>query len=274
MVLTGFNAGQVNNSISRVQAAYDAIAQALSTGSGQQVVTQMADKWVCQEAIDFFTQYKSSLDKMVEEADLVFESVVNAMNSAASSWAERTGNAGAYSARSLNTRGERVKIDAIQENINDTRGIDIESAGTTFTTAFENVLSTLTQATTAAQNAVESCGFLGGSQAASLSGALGQIKSNMMMAFNNIKESFTQAMGTTLTNYGSLESSVSTAFNGNITVADGNSTTTININDLSIDNVIESGENKQSTDIFKGIERDNGIVGGGNHKLPDDQIIK
>ena len=215
MALTGFNAGQVNNSISRIQAAYNAIAIALSTGSGQNLVTSMKDLWVCQEAIDFFTEYKSSLDSMLNDTTDVFTTVVNVMNQNAAAWAEKTGNAGAYTYRNLTPNGDRVKIDAIQENINDTRGIDMESAGSTFTAAFDDILSTLTQATTAAQNAVESCGFLGGSQEANLSGALGKIKSDMTMAFNNIKDAFTQAMATTLSNYGSLESSISASFSVN-----------------------------------------------------------
>ena len=215
MALTGFNPGQINASISSIDAAYTILANALSNGSGQQLVSQMQDKWVCQEAIDFFTLYKSSLDNMLNDITEVFLSVVSVMNNAAINWAERTGNAGAYSQRNLVPREERVQIDAIQENINDTRGIDMESAESTFNSALTQVFDSLNRGTTTALNAVDSCGFIGGSQQENLIGLLTQIKNKIENTFSVLQESFNHAMRTTLLNYGALESSISNSFSGN-----------------------------------------------------------
>ncbi len=93
MGLLGFDPELVATSINSVQTAYDSLISAIATEMQTQFVNAMQDKWACNDAQVFFSQFKEVLDKLITESNNTFESVIESMNSAASNWAQNTGSA-------------------------------------------------------------------------------------------------------------------------------------------------------------------------------------
>ena len=115
MALTGFNPDEVNASINAIKGAYSNLIDALGNQLQTQFVDGMAPYWACKDAQDFYRDaIKPAFDEIISTSNSTFQSVVSSMNSAATSWASQTGNAGAWSGQSLETIDKKIDIDCIQ----------------------------------------------------------------------------------------------------------------------------------------------------------------
>ncbi len=212
MALTGFDPQLVYSSISRVQTAYDSLMQALLNDTQSKFVNPMADAWACNDAIQFFAIAAEAFNSQITGSTSVFQSVVDAMNSAARSWASKTETD--YSEKAFSANSGTVDVSCIQENINGVRGID-ESAANSAISQLAVIKSAADTALGQAVSAVSNCGFVGGNQETNLVSSLNKIKSNISTSFGELTDAAKTAMDSTVETYGTIEANVSTAFSGN-----------------------------------------------------------
>lgn len=210
MALTGFDPAVVTTSIGSIISAYNSLIQALGTDMQSNFVGGMADKWACTEATNFFNNsLKPAVDSLLTSADSVFVSVIDSMNGAATNWATATQSS--YSPVAFTPSNFKLDVSSIVENIGGVRGIDYENANSVVS-QLAIIAQSADAALTNAKNAVTNCGFLGGSQADSLQTSLGTIQSKISEAVNQITTATTNALNTTVTNYGDLAGQISSAF--------------------------------------------------------------
>lgn len=216
MALTGFNPQLVKSSIKSVIDAYNDLYDALITVTQQSFVTPMANYWCCKEAVTFFNQaFKPAIDSLQEGAQKTFISVVDSMNSAADSWAKRTGNTDAWSKVSFTPRTQKIDVSAIKDkNAKGEIGIDevqaVAKAALLVTKSYVKAAAALTKAAAA----VTVCGFLGGTQAADLKSALNSIKKAIDETTKDMAEGIKKAVKDSADNYKSTGAIISNAFKG------------------------------------------------------------
>lgn len=212
MALTGFNPELVYSSIAGIQNAYDDLMQALITDIQEKFINPMGDCWACTDAKEFFENAVKAFESQKKGATRVFESVINSMNSSARSWASSTKSD--YTDKTFKGITTVINDTAIKENINGVRGID-QIEATSAIAQLEGIKSAADAALDQAINAVTNCGFIGGNQEANLIGSLKNIQTNISTSFGELTATAKSSMDKTIENYGSIESSVSKAFEGN-----------------------------------------------------------
>lgn len=212
MALTGFDPNLVSTSINNVESAYNELMQTLYSETQSQFINPMGNYWACKDAQQFFTQkFKPALDQLLKGSFMVFNSVVQAMNSAAQEWAKQTQSQ--WVAKSFGGQIRSVDVSAIKENINGVRGADNKNA----TSTVAKLATIATKSNTAlehAANAVRNCGFVGGNQGVNLINSLSTIRNNINAACTELMNATTNAINTTTKSYGALTQNVETAFTG------------------------------------------------------------
>lgn len=210
MSLTGFDPDLVNGSINNVKSAYENLIQVLGDDMQNQFVVGMSDKWACTDAQNFFNNnFKPAIDNLIQGATTIFESVVNSMNSAGQAWASQTESA--YAPVSFAAINKSIDTSSIRENIAGVRGVDL-SAATTVAGKLSSIATSANSALTSAQQAVQNCGFVGGSMESNLVSALGVIKSKIDTATEELFTETKSAVDATVQRYGNQEGKVSEAF--------------------------------------------------------------
>jgi hypothetical protein len=212
MALTGFDPSLVTNSIGKVKSAYSDLIAVLGNEMQDKFVSGMQDKWACTQAQTFFTDdLKPAIDQLISDSTNTFESVVNAMDSAAANWATSTDTS--YTKVGFSAITKTINVDSIVENINGVRGIDVAEAGTV-AALLPGIAENAKSALSSAQNAVEGCGFVNGSQEESLVNSLATISNSIDSAFSSITTQVKSAIDNTVSVYSDLEGKVSAAFSG------------------------------------------------------------
>lgn len=210
MALTGFDPSEVNSSINSVKSAYENLIAALGDDMQNQFVSGMADKWACNDAQKFFNNgLKPAVESLIKSSNTIFESVVNAMNSGGKAWAAQTQSS--YSGQTFSMINKSLDTSVIQENISGIRGIDLASA-TTVANKLTTIAESANSALTKAQQAVQNCGFIGGSQASNLIASLGTIKSKLDNATRELTSQAKSAIDKTVERYSDTEGKISQAF--------------------------------------------------------------
>ena len=125
MGLVGFDPELVATSIKNVQSAYDDLIRAIEADMQSQFVNGMQDKWACADAQKFFQSFKEVMDTLIKDSNNTFQSVVEAMNSAANGWAQQTG--GSWAPKAFNRLDKQIDVSGIRENIGGVRGVDPEA---------------------------------------------------------------------------------------------------------------------------------------------------
>ena len=160
----------------------------------------------------FNDAFKPSVDSLISSSNQIFESIVSAMNAAGQAWAEQTD--ANYSPVSFSAINKTMDTSVIQENIGGVRGIDLDTA-TGVVAKLPTIAESAKNALTQAQQAVQSCGFIGGGQAESLVNALGVVKSKIDAATGEISNETKSYMDQTIAEYSNTEGKVSEAFSAN-----------------------------------------------------------
>ena len=212
MALTGFDPEVVSTSINKVISAYNELLTQIGDKMQSDFVDGMADKWACKQAQTFFTSaFKPTVDELIRGVNETFQSVVDAMNSAASAWAQSTDST--YSPVSFSVRQITMNTDGIMENINGVRGIDFQLSSSV-SAKLPIINSNAKEALNKAKSAVQGCGFIGGNQEAYLLQSLETIKTNIDNATTTITDQSKKAIDDTLSSYTDVEGKISEAFSG------------------------------------------------------------
>ena len=211
--LTGYNPEEVTMSINAIKGAYEELVSILGDRIQNEIVNGMSDKWACSNAQKFFNEaFKPAVDGLLAGVNTTFESVVNAMNEAAQIWASDCGEV--YSPVSLSLIIKNMDTSNIFENISGIRGIDLDQASQV-AAKLPTIAAEAESAVAKASSAVDSCGFMGGSQAANLKASLDIIKTNISNATNEITGETKAAFESTIATYGNAAGQISQAFAGN-----------------------------------------------------------
>jgi uncharacterized protein YukE len=211
--LTGYNPEEVTMSINAIKGAYEELVSILGDRIQTEIVNGMSDKWACSNAQKFFNEaFKPAVDGLLAGVNTTFESVVNAMNEAAQIWASDCGEV--YSPVSLSLIIKNMDTSNIFENISGIRGIDLDQASQV-AAKLPTIAAEAESAVAKASSAVDSCGFMGGSQAANLKASLDIIKTNISNATNEITGETKAAFESTIATYGNAAGQISQAFAGN-----------------------------------------------------------
>ena len=201
---SGFNSELVRTSISKVVNSSNDLMKSLKEEMGSKFISPMGDAWACKEAVDFFASLKETLDDLIKKSDSVFQSVVDTMNQGAKNWAISTGNEGVFSPVSYHNYAGRTDVGMIKENIGGERGIN-KGAADSATATLASIKASCDKALTSASQAVDSCGFIGGSQAENLKTSLNEIKTNISNSFDEYVNSTKKGIDETITKYGNIE---------------------------------------------------------------------
>lgn len=213
MNLTGYNPEVVSTAMNNIQGAYNELADALTSQIQSNFVGRMAELWASPNAVTFFGNFAEVMNGVISTSNLIFSSVKGAMNDAALQWAMNAGEP--YTSSPFEENGSRIDVSAVQPEIAGVRGIDRDNAVSTANGALSTVQGNVTSALQKANSAVQSCGFVGGSQAANLQASLGQIQTNVNNAFEELKQSLEKAISDTVQQYSDTEGKISQAFAGN-----------------------------------------------------------
>ena len=211
MALTGFDPEQVKISINNVVKAYNELIDQIGDRMQKGFVDGMADKWACNQAQIFFSNFKTSIDYLNKEVNLTFQSVVDAMNTAAMAWSESTESV--YATIPVSLRLVSINIDNIVENINGVRGIDLQLSSS-ISGILPIIQNSALEALEHAKSAVVECGFIGGTQAESLISSLDAIGRIIESEILKITDQSKNAIDDTIATYSDVEGRVSQAFQG------------------------------------------------------------
>ena len=210
MAMTGFNPDQVTSSMNNVEKAYSDLIKALGTDVQSNFINAMANAWACNQAQSFFTDnFKPAIDELLNSAFNTFKSVIESMNSAASGWAQQTESS--WSTKSFGGELRKVDVSSIKENLNGVRGVD-ESQANNIASKLASIAQAAISALSAAQSAVNNCGFVGRDQAQTLISSLGTIKTNISNATEQLTNATKTAVNNTVEAYGTLATNVESAF--------------------------------------------------------------
>ena len=211
MNLTGFDPNLVDSTISSINSAYGDLVQALGSDMKAQFVDDMATKWACKNAQDFFdNSFKPAVDGLLSDSYKTFDSAVTSINSAGQAWAAETGTS--YAGGSFSGEMQTIDVSSILENVNGVRGIDVENTG--------NTLGKLTTIAGSAKTALENAksavtnfqSFRGGNQQQNLIDAMETIKSNIDTAVENLNGQVNTAINQTVAQYEDTKGAVEQAF--------------------------------------------------------------
>ena len=201
MALTGFDPDLVNRSINAVTDAYSNLIKALGDDMQTKFIGGMSDKWACKEAQTFFnSSFKPAIDSLIVGSNRTFQSVADTMNAAANEWARLTG--AAYTPKQFTVTEKSMYTSSILV------------AAKEVATQLPQIAESAKSALTAAQQAVQNCGFVGGNQEANLIQSLTQIKTNIDNATQEISTQTKEAINQTADAYQTIEGEISRAFAG------------------------------------------------------------
>ncbi len=215
--MTGFNPELVAQTIRRVQSAYENTVNAFFDGMQNKFVNRMSEIWACNVAVDFFnTVVKEQVDNIIGDSNrggitMVFNSVVESINSAAITWAGDTQSE--YQSQSLNVITKSLDVSNVRENINGIRGIDLEAVQG-ITSQLSDILSDTTTALNSAIEAVRDSGFVGGAQESNLVDSINVIKRNIESAVEYINSDCQLKVKTTVEQYENTAGRIAQAFAG------------------------------------------------------------
>ena len=132
------------------------------------------------------------------------------MGQAGQAWASDTQTS--YSPTAFSDRNVQIDVSDIRENIGDVRGIDLQEAVNTASSALQSVAGKVDEALSAARTGVDNCGFVGGEQAANLQNSLNGIRDSFNKAYADIQAALNKAIENTVAAYGDTKGKIEQSF--------------------------------------------------------------
>ena len=214
MNLSGFDPQLVANSITAINNSYAELMQALKVRTQNEFVNEMASKWACHQAMEFFTvSFQPAMNQLLVGINTCFRSVIQAMNTAAQVWASKTGTS--FAGGQFNEIIGTIDVSLIRENINGVRGIDV-AATNPVVAKLNSIANDAQVALSHAKNAVNQSGFIDGTQAQSLVESLQLIENKVTNAMNNLSAQTINSINNTINEYADAAGQVGNAFNSSI----------------------------------------------------------
>lgn len=209
MALTGFDPNEVIACTAKIQKSYTETYQVLLEDN-QAFVNGMADVWACNEAIEFFTNFKSKEDILTNNVTNIFSEIYQTICDAGNEWAETTGSN--FTRPTFAQNSNKINVDCIKENINGVRGVDKDLA-TEQLTILENIPSKTEETLQIALTGVNSAAaFFGGNQQANLQDLIKNISNQILQTTTVLTDECDTSINQTIDNYEELEQQISEAF--------------------------------------------------------------
>ena len=212
MALTGIKAEEVNASLRSIQNSYNELMRALVTDMNNQFVNEIANLWVCKEAVDFFNgDYTTTCNSMKKAVNETFRSIFDAMNGAAATYAANDGTSGgSYTRVEFSEDTANVNVGTIKENEGGLRGADVEGIKSTTESKLGTILGTIQGALSKTETSVETSGFYDAesSQANALRTSISTIKNSIEKNFEQIKEALVEQANATSQKFGDIKSKI------------------------------------------------------------------
>lgn len=212
MAFTGYDPNVVRTAITNIGNSYDALIDALVTKNQTNFVQAMGSVWASEQAKEFFSAYQTDIARLVLEVNKVYDSIANAMNSAAKTLASTSGST--WSNVDIVIKEPIIDLSSIKDNINGVKGIDLVNATNTLEQLETTILSAINSALESALTAISSSGFVGGDMESSLKSSITSIKTSIEAAFSQIKTAANTAINDTISKYSTDASNIATAFSG------------------------------------------------------------
>ena len=212
MAFTGYDPSVVRTAITNIENSYNALIDALVTKNQTNFVQAMGSVWASEQAKEFFSAYQTDIARLVLEVNKVYDSIANAMNSAAKTLASTSGST--WSNVDIVIKEPIIDLSSIKDNINGVKGIDLVNATNTLEQLETTILSAINSALESALTAISSSGFVGGDMESSLKSSITSIKTSIEAAFSQIKTAANTAINDTISKYSTDASNIATAFSG------------------------------------------------------------
>lgn len=211
MAIIGIDPSKVKNSINIISVNYKTAVYVLTEKNQSSFIDVMGTIWGSEQAVEFFKAYETDINQLLEEIKLVFQSVLDSMNSAA---AGLTGLAGSSWTSDIDIGTySPISVQNIKTNIDGVKGIDVEKASSTLS-ELESMSKTLENTLESTIVNIRNSGFVGGEMQISLESSLNSIKTKIETAFGQIKTSVNTAITDTINKYSTDASNISSAFSG------------------------------------------------------------
>ena len=214
MALLGTNNEAIKTSLSGIDSAYKAVITELKDNMQTKFVDEMATKWACHEAQEFFGKFKEVVDGLLKDTYTTFDSIIDSINSAGKAWATEQGDSSVWTDHNFSAQGaETISVDCIKENLNGDRGID-DGAKTFTLTTLDRIYINADNALESARTSVNSTGFLGGDQETTLQSSIKSIRDNLSKTIQTLKTDAVNAIDATVEKYKQVGTKVTNAFSG------------------------------------------------------------
>ena len=115
MAFTGYDPNVVRTAITNIGNSYDALIDALVTKNQTNFVQAMGSVWASEQAKEFFSAYQTDIARLVLEVNKVYDSIANAMNSAAKTLASTSGST--WSNVDIVIKEPIIDLSSIKDNI-------------------------------------------------------------------------------------------------------------------------------------------------------------
>ena len=210
--LTGIAPEVVQQSVDDLINAYGLLMDQVVERMQNDFINGMSDIWVCEEAVEFFTNVvKENLDKLIFAINDTFDSVVTQVNRKAIEWTNQMH--AAYRPRSFQPYGKNsVDVSNIKkETSNGEKGIAMNRYSTVLN-KLSDICTEAANAAEGAKRAFENGGFLGCKQGPALYNSLATIEGSIKSAMSAITELLQNSIKNTAERYGQLQENAAASF--------------------------------------------------------------
>ena len=211
----GFNPDLLRSSIREVQTAYNNFMLQISTNIQNNFVNELALYWGDNQAQMFFTKFKGSVESLINESNIVFQSIFDSMNDAGRLWTSSKMANYIWSEVAFERVNPTIDISLIKNNIDGMVTMDIATVISVTNSSLNSISLEAIKALEDAQRAVQGCGFVGGSSLNNLCLSLSKIKTRVGDLVQSLIEQSKRAIEGSASDYINIESQVADAFLGN-----------------------------------------------------------
>ena len=212
--LIGFNPDLLRKSIRDVQVAYNNFMVQISTNIQNNFVNELALYWGDNQAQMFFNTFKERVESLINESNIVFQSVFDSMNDAGKVWTSTKSPGCIWAEIPFERVNPIIDISQIKSSIDGLVSMDTKTVVNVTDSCLNSISIESMRALEEAQRAVIDCGFVGGTSADSLCMSLGKIKARVSELVQSLISISKRAVEASANDYINIEAQVSDAFSG------------------------------------------------------------